>query len=204
MNALAVELLGVAKEYLGPAAPAFLSRELTALGVNANTVEGKHILPLAERARLSAGRVMDGRRAGEFAQALAAHGGRNGTPKVGGDHRLASDAAAKLFAGGRLRQAEQAYRELLAIADRVAAAQGGAMPTPPPLPRVAAPPSATAPAPVPAPTFATRQRPTMIGEAEVAARVAAPPTLPAPQRPTIIGAAEVRAKMAPIAPSPVT
>ena len=103
MNALAVELLGVAKEYLGPAAPAFLSRELTALGVNANTVEGKHILPLAERARLSAGRVMDGRRAGEFAQALAAHGGRNGTPKVGGDHRLASDAAAKLFAGGRLR-----------------------------------------------------------------------------------------------------
>ncbi|TMF26295.1 MAG: hypothetical protein E6I28_07395 [Chloroflexi bacterium] len=321
MNALAVELLGVAKEYLGPAAPAFLSRELTALGVNANTVEGKHILPLAERARLSAGRVMDGRRAGEFAQALAAHGGRNGTPKVGGDHRLASDAAAKLFAGGRLRQAEQAYRELvakhadvdayaglartlvsledadgalvilregaaafarkndrisaiavlgvaveiapadlnahrrlaaalanqgdlinacaeygrfvdvalaqrdtrrawlelaygretlgdlaqlLAIADRVAAAQGGAMPTPPPLPRVAAPPSATAPAPVPAPTFATRQRPTMIGEAEVAARVAAPPTLHAPQRPTIIGAAEVRAKMAPIAPSPVT
>ena len=43
MNALAVELLGVAKEYLGPAAPAFLSRELTALGVNANTVEGKHL-----------------------------------------------------------------------------------------------------------------------------------------------------------------
>src|SRR5207247_6809355 len=84
MNALAVELLGVAKEYLGPAAPAFLSRELTALGVNANTVEGKHILPLAERARLSAGRVMDGRRAGEFAQALAAHGGRNGTPRGGG------------------------------------------------------------------------------------------------------------------------
>ena len=32
MNALALELLGVAKEYLGPAAPAFLSRELHALG----------------------------------------------------------------------------------------------------------------------------------------------------------------------------
>ena len=42
MNALAVELLGVAKEYLGPAAPAFLSRELTALGVNANTVTSQY------------------------------------------------------------------------------------------------------------------------------------------------------------------
>ena len=45
MNALALELLGVAKEYLGPAAPAFLSRELHALGVNANNVERTHILP---------------------------------------------------------------------------------------------------------------------------------------------------------------
>ena len=39
MNALAQELLVVAKEYLGPAAPAFLSREFKALGVNANTIE---------------------------------------------------------------------------------------------------------------------------------------------------------------------
>src|SRR5438067_399533 len=114
MNALAVDLLGVAKEYLGPAAPAFLSRELVALGCNANTVESKHILALAERARLSASRVMDTKRAGEFAQALAAHGGRQSAPKMAGDHRLASDAAAKLFASGRLRQAEAAYRELIA------------------------------------------------------------------------------------------
>src|SRR2546423_4844103 len=115
MNALAVELLGVAKEYLGPAAPAFLSREFVALGCNANTVESKHILALAERARLSAVRVMDTRKAGEFAQALAAHSGRQmAAPKTAGDHRLASDAAGKLFAGGRLRQAEAAYRELVA------------------------------------------------------------------------------------------
>jgi tetratricopeptide (TPR) repeat protein len=112
VNALALELLGVAKEYLGPAAPAFLSRELHAMGVNANTVERSHILPLSERARLAAGRVMDNKKASEFAQALAQQG-RTVEVKVPNDHRLASDAAAKLFASGRLRQAESAYRELV-------------------------------------------------------------------------------------------
>jgi len=112
VNALAVELLGVAKEYLGPAAPAFLSRELHALGVNANNVERSHILPLAERARLAASRVMDNTKASEFAQALAQQG-RAIEAKKPNDHRLASDAAAKLFASGRLRQAESAYRELV-------------------------------------------------------------------------------------------
>lgn len=112
MNALALELLGVAKEYLGPAAPAFLSRELHALGVNANTVERSHVLPLAERARLAASKVMDNKKASQFAQALA-HQGTAAQPKGSNDHRLASDAAAKLFASGRLRQAEAAYRELV-------------------------------------------------------------------------------------------
>jgi len=112
VNALAMELLGVAKEYLGPAAPAFLSRELHALGVNANNVERIHILQLAERARLAAGKVMDNKKASEFAQALAQQG-RTAEVKVPNDHRLASDAAAKLFASGRLRQAEAAYRELV-------------------------------------------------------------------------------------------
>jgi len=113
VNALALELLGVAKEYLGPAAPAFLSRELHAMGVNANNVERVHLLPLAERARLAAARVMDNKKASEFAQALAQQG-RTPVAKVTNDHRLASDAAAKLFASGRLRQAETAYRELVA------------------------------------------------------------------------------------------
>jgi hypothetical protein len=111
VNALALELLGVAKEYLGPAAPAFLSRELHAMGVNANNVERSHLLPLAERARLAASKVMDGKKASEFAQALA-HQGSAAEGKSPNDHRLASDAAAKLFASGRLRQAESAYREL--------------------------------------------------------------------------------------------
>src|SRR3989454_4210172 len=113
VNALALELLGVAKEYLGPAAPAFLSRELHALGVSANTVETTHVLPLAERARQTASQVMGSKKAGEFAQALAQRGGRLGQPRVAGDHRLASEAAAKLFVSGHLREAEAAYRELV-------------------------------------------------------------------------------------------
>jgi len=112
VNALALGLLGVAKEYLGPAAPAFLSRELHAMGVNANNVERIHILALSERARLAAAKVMDNKKASEFAQALAQQG-RPVETKVVNDHRLASDAAAKLFASGRLRQAETAYRELV-------------------------------------------------------------------------------------------
>jgi hypothetical protein len=112
VNALALELLGVAKEYLGPAAPAFLARELHAMGVNANNVERTHLLPLAERARVAAGRVMDNKKATQFAQALAQQG-RTALAKAPNDHRLASDAAAKLFSSGRLRQAETAYRELV-------------------------------------------------------------------------------------------
>src|ERR671925_1997664 len=100
MNALAIELLGVAKEYLGPAAPAFLSRELHALGVNANTVEPAHILPLAERARLAAGKLMDNKRAGGLPQALAPRS-KHAPPKVSNGHRLAANAAAKLVADGR-------------------------------------------------------------------------------------------------------
>src|SRR5207245_1205465 len=113
VNALALELLGVAKEYLGPAAPAFLSRELHALGVTANTVESTDVLPLAERARQTAAKVMDNKKAAEFAQALAQRGGRLGQPRVANDHRLASEAAASLFVSGHLRQAEAAYRELI-------------------------------------------------------------------------------------------
>src|SRR5437870_2434602 len=113
VNALALELLGVAKEYPGPAAPAFLSRELHALGVTANTVDAAHVLPLAERARQAAAKVMDNKKAGEFAQALAKRGGRLGQPRVANDHRLASEAAASLFVSGHLLQAEAAYRELV-------------------------------------------------------------------------------------------
>ncbi len=114
MNALAAELLAVAKQYLGPAAPAFLSKELHALGTNANAVDSAQITPLAERARQASLRLMDPLCADEFATKLAACGlspNRATAPSRG--HRLAANAAASLLEHGKLRQAETAYRELV-------------------------------------------------------------------------------------------
>jgi len=83
VNALAQELLVVAKEYLGPAAPAFLSRELKALGVNANTVETAQMGPLADRARVIASRLMDADRAAEFADKIEKQLGKRPASRQG-------------------------------------------------------------------------------------------------------------------------
>src|SRR5438093_13035418 len=111
VNALALELLGVAKEYLGPAAPAFLSRELHALGVTANTVDAAHVLPLAERARQAAAKVMDNKKAGEFAEALAKRGGRLGQTRGAGGNRVAGQAAATQLVSGACRWVTDAVRQ---------------------------------------------------------------------------------------------
>ncbi len=111
MNAFAQQLLGVAKGYLGPAAQTFLSTELHALGVNANTVTPEQLDALVVRVRMKAARAMGDERAGELASALSACGLKE--KPVGGGHRLASDAAARLLEGGRARHAEGAYRELV-------------------------------------------------------------------------------------------
>jgi tetratricopeptide (TPR) repeat protein len=107
----------VAKGYLGLAAQTFLSNELHQLGINANTVGPEHIAPLADHIREHAVRVMGAKKAMELADALArcdaASLGGSAKDKTGG-HRLASDAAARLLATGRLRQAEKAYNELIA------------------------------------------------------------------------------------------
>jgi len=107
----------VAKGYLGPAAQTFLSSELHQLGINANTVGPEHIAPLADHIREHAVRVMGAKKAMELADALArcdaASLAGSAKDKSGG-HKLASDAAARLLATGRLRQAEKAYNELIA------------------------------------------------------------------------------------------
>ena len=103
----------MAKGYLGPASQQFLSTELHALGVSANTVEPQHIASLAEAVREHAVRLMGADRATELADALARCEGDTARAKAGGGHKLASDAAAKLFASGKLRQAERAYLELV-------------------------------------------------------------------------------------------
>jgi hypothetical protein len=102
----------VAKGYLGPAAQTFLSAELHALGVNANTVSAEHIAPLAEHIREHAARVMGADKAAQLADALAGCDARSAPVK--GGHKLAVDAAARLLATGKLRQAEKAYLELVA------------------------------------------------------------------------------------------
>jgi len=71
MNALAERVLGVAKEYLGPASPQFLSRELRALGCTADTITTQHVAALVVRAQASALRIMDEARPAAFALTCA-------------------------------------------------------------------------------------------------------------------------------------
>ena len=111
MNAFAQQLLGVAKGYLGPATQTYLSSEFQALGVNANTVGPAQLEALVARVRTRAARAMGDERAAELASALSACGVAQ--KPMNGGHRLASDAAAKLLAGGRARHSEIAYRQLV-------------------------------------------------------------------------------------------
>jgi hypothetical protein len=111
LNTFAQQLLGVAKGYLGPAAQTFLSAEFHALGVNANTVSPAQLTGLVERVRLKAARAMGEERASELASALSACG--MAQKAADGGHRLATDAAAKLLAGGRAKHSEAAYRQLV-------------------------------------------------------------------------------------------
>jgi len=69
---LAADVTTVAKQYIGPAAPAFLSRELKALGVTAETLTPAQVVILAQHAKRAALRLMEPARANEFAEALAA------------------------------------------------------------------------------------------------------------------------------------
>lgn len=80
--------------------------------MNANTVAPSDVIALVDRVREHAARVMGPQKANELAEALAQCQGVHPAPH-GGGHRLADDAAAKLFASGKLRQAEKAYAELV-------------------------------------------------------------------------------------------
>jgi tetratricopeptide (TPR) repeat protein len=104
-------MLGVAKGYLGPAAQKFLSAELQTLGVNANTVTGAEVILLTRNVREHAKRLMGPAKASELADALARCNGS--VPQQRGGHRLAIEAADKLLASGKLRQAEIAFTQLV-------------------------------------------------------------------------------------------
>ncbi|HEX6061789.1 MAG TPA: hypothetical protein VF001_06930, partial [Candidatus Limnocylindria bacterium] len=121
MNALGEQVLLVAKEYLGPASQQFLSKELRALECTADSITSWHLTALSERARIAASRIMDAERADEFGKrvaSLAVASPRSGSKTAahpndgGGAPRVGMDAAAALYASGKLRQAEAAYRQL--------------------------------------------------------------------------------------------
>jgi tetratricopeptide (TPR) repeat protein len=122
MNPLGEQVLLVAKQYLGPAAQQFLSKELRTLECTADTITPWHLPALSERARISGARIMDAERAVEFGDRIAGLVvAAEQAPVIqavtrarenGGTPRLALDAAAKLFTTGKLRQAEEAYRQL--------------------------------------------------------------------------------------------
>ena len=111
MNPLGEQVLLVAKQYLGPAAQQFRTKELRSLECNADTVTAWHLPALSERARLAAGRIMDADRAAEFGDRVAGLAAAVAAPasapaparaaKDGGAPRLALDAAAKLLAAGK-------------------------------------------------------------------------------------------------------
>ena len=104
-------MLGVAKGYLGPAAQQFLSSELRALGVNANTVTGAEVILLTRNVREHATRLMGPAKASELADALGRCNAPASQPR--GGHRLAIEAADKLLSSGKLRQAEIAFSQLV-------------------------------------------------------------------------------------------
>ena len=71
MNPLGEQVLQVAKQYLGPAAQQFLSKELRVLECTADTITAQHLPQLSQRAKVSALRIMDAERATEFAASVA-------------------------------------------------------------------------------------------------------------------------------------
>ncbi len=72
MNALARQMQGVSRRFLGPAGPAFLHRELETLGVSAESISLEHLRFVADRVQRSASQVMQPSQADEFAEALLA------------------------------------------------------------------------------------------------------------------------------------
>ena len=77
--------------------------------MNANTVSAENVVVLSQHVREHAARLMGAQRASELADALASCNG----PAPKRNDKLALDAAQKLLATGKLRQAEKAFLELV-------------------------------------------------------------------------------------------
>ena len=85
----------VAKEYLGPAAPVFVRRELAAIGVELDAMREQHLPVLVARAERAAPRLMGDDRARAFVRALSACGGKAVAPDADTFRALARDAISR-------------------------------------------------------------------------------------------------------------
>ena len=107
MNPLGEQVLLVTKQYLGPAAQQFLSKELRALECTADTITPWHLAALSERARTSAERFMDSERASEFAARPPRRGAR-GDDACPNDLRCARRDVSRAPRGGERRSRSHA------------------------------------------------------------------------------------------------
>ncbi len=116
MSLLDDRILAVAKRFMGPAAQAFVRRELAALGTSADALAERDVPTFAAHAQRSAARLMGAPRAAEFAAALLDCG--EGLPRSAAvaiaESADALAAAATLAKEGKLMKAEVAYREIIA------------------------------------------------------------------------------------------
>lgn len=96
MKTVGDKVAQVAKEFLGPAAPVFLRRELEAIGVDLATMREPHLPVLVARAERVAARFMDADRAREFVHALGACAGKKSVaPDADTFRALARDAISR-------------------------------------------------------------------------------------------------------------
>jgi tetratricopeptide (TPR) repeat protein len=116
VSPLVEALLDLARQRMGPAASAFVTAELRAIGKGRESLDAQGLHEIAARARGRSSRFMDEDGAQAFANAVELLAGTVGVRAAARpelvDHQLALDAAASLLARGDRRRAFIAYRDL--------------------------------------------------------------------------------------------
>jgi hypothetical protein len=116
VSPLVEALLDLARQRMGPAASAFVTAELRAVGQGRESLDAQGLHKIAARARTHSSRFMDEEAAQAFAGAVEILAGTVASrPAARGeavDHQLALDAAASLLARGDRHRAFIAYRDL--------------------------------------------------------------------------------------------
>jgi tetratricopeptide (TPR) repeat protein len=116
VSPLVEALLDLARQRMGPAASAFVTAELRAVGQGRESLDAQGLHKIAVRARTHSSRFMDEEDAQAFAGAVELLAGTVASRPASRpelvDHQLALDAAASLLARGDRHRAFIAYRDL--------------------------------------------------------------------------------------------